>query len=128
MPSATTIPDRPASAKDVAQELLASHGPALTRVAFLNGGLYSHLHRPIAIQKALRTPVVGALVSPRTQTSWEAAGIAAAVGTSAGAAWEIAEWVGLKLGARGMNLSYDDTMADLIETTAGAVVMRMTRA
>ena len=66
--------------------------------------------------------VVGALVTPRTQTSWEAAGIAAATGTSAGTAWEIAEWVGLKLGARGMNLTYRDTMADLIETSAGALL------
>ena len=28
----------------------------------------------------------------------------------------------LKLGAKGMNLTYDDTMADLIETTGGAVL------
>ena len=47
----------------VGQELLAAHGDRLGRVAFLNGGLYAHLHRPIAIQKALRTPGVGRLVS-----------------------------------------------------------------
>lgn len=47
----------------VAQELLASHGRQLTRVAFMNGGLYSHLHRPLAIQRALRAPVVGAIVA-----------------------------------------------------------------
>jgi pimeloyl-ACP methyl ester carboxylesterase len=47
----------------VAQELLASHEQRLGRVAFLNGGLYSALHRPIAIQRALRTPVVGRIVS-----------------------------------------------------------------
>jgi pimeloyl-ACP methyl ester carboxylesterase len=47
----------------VAQELLASHGQRLARVAFLNGGLYSHLHRPIAIQRALRAPLVGAIVA-----------------------------------------------------------------
>ena len=88
-------------------------------------GIYQRAHVDDAIHfanGALFTSVVGALVSPRTKTSWEAAGIAAAVGTSAAAAWEIAEWVGLKLGAKGMNLSYDDTMADLIETTAGAVL------
>jgi len=88
-------------------------------------GIYQRAHVDDAIHfanGALLTSVVGALVSPRTKTSWEAAGIAAAVGTSAAAGWEIAEWVGLKLGAKGMNLSYDDTMADLIETTAGAVL------
>lgn len=47
----------------VAQELLASHGERLSRVAFMNGGLYAHLHRPIAVQRALRAPVVGALVA-----------------------------------------------------------------
>lgn len=47
----------------VAQELLASHAQTLSRVAFMNGGLYSRLHRPIAIQRALRAPVVGAIVA-----------------------------------------------------------------
>jgi hypothetical protein len=88
-------------------------------------GIYQRAHVDDAIHfanGALLAGVVGALVSPRTKTPWEAAGAAAAVGTSAAAAWEIAEWIGLKLGARGMNLSYDDTMADLIETSAGAVL------
>jgi pimeloyl-ACP methyl ester carboxylesterase len=47
----------------VAQELLASHGDRLTRVAFMNGGLYSHMHRPLPIQRALKAPVVGALIA-----------------------------------------------------------------
>jgi pimeloyl-ACP methyl ester carboxylesterase len=47
----------------VAQELLAAHGERLTRVAFMNGGLYPHLHRAIAIQRALKAPVVGAFVA-----------------------------------------------------------------
>jgi uncharacterized membrane protein YqgA involved in biofilm formation len=88
-------------------------------------GIYQRAHVDDAIHfanGALLTSVVGALVSPRTKTSWEAAGIATAVGTSAAAGWEIAEWIGLKLGAKGMDLTYDDTMADLIETTAGAVL------
>ncbi len=29
----------------------------------MNGGLYSHLHRPIAIQRALKAPVIGALIA-----------------------------------------------------------------
>jgi len=71
---------------------------------------------------ALLSSVVGALATPRVKTSWEAAGIAAMAGTAAAGIWELAEWVGLKLGARGMSLSYDDTMTDLAETAAGAVV------
>ena len=47
----------------VAQELLRSQHGRLTRVAFMNGGLYPDLHRPIGVQKALKTPVLGALVA-----------------------------------------------------------------
>jgi hypothetical protein len=66
--------------------------------------------------------VVGALATPRVKTSWEAAGVAAMGGIAAAGLWEIAEWVGMKLGARGMDLSYDDTMTDLAETAAGALL------
>jgi hypothetical protein len=66
--------------------------------------------------------VAGALATPRVRTSWEAAGIAALTGMAAAGVWEIGEWVGLKLGARGMDLSYDDTMTDLAETMAGALL------
>jgi hypothetical protein len=71
---------------------------------------------------AIVASVVGALATPRVRTSWEAAGVAAAAGTAAAGLWEIGEWVGLKLGAKGMDLTYDDTMTDLIETTAGALL------
>jgi len=71
---------------------------------------------------ALVAAVVGALATPRVRTSWEAAGVAALAGTAAAGLWEIGEWIGLKLGARGMDLTYDDTMTDLIETTAGAML------
>jgi pimeloyl-ACP methyl ester carboxylesterase len=47
----------------VAQELLASGDPEVERVAFLNGGMFAHLHRPIRVQKLLRMPVIGALVA-----------------------------------------------------------------
>ena len=52
----------------------------------------------------------------------QAAGVATAAGVAAAGVWEMAEWVGLKLGARGMDLSYDDTMEDMIETSAGALL------
>lgn len=71
---------------------------------------------------ALVSSVAGALVTPRVRTSWEAAGIATLAGTAAAGLWEIGEWIGLKFGAKGMDLSYDDTMTDLIETTAGAIL------
>lgn len=88
-------------------------------------GIYNNAHVDDAIHfanGALLTSVVGALATPRTRTSWEAAGSATAAGVAAAAVWEILEWTASKLGAKGMDLSYDDTMADLIETSAGAVL------
>jgi hypothetical protein len=88
-------------------------------------GIYRRAHVDDLIHfadGALVASVVGALATPRVRTSWEAAGVATLAGTAAAAVWEIAEWIGLKVGAKGMNLTYDDTMTDLIETTAGAVL------
>jgi hypothetical protein len=88
-------------------------------------GMYQNAHVDDAIHfanGALLSGVVGALVAPRTRTAWEAGTAAASVGVAAAAGWEIFEWVAMKLGARGMDLSYDDTMADLVETSAGAIL------
>ncbi|HEX3265980.1 MAG TPA: hypothetical protein VHR16_09965 [Candidatus Limnocylindrales bacterium] len=88
-------------------------------------GIYERAHVDDAIHfanGALLAGVVGALASPRARTAWEAAGFAAAIGTATAALWEIFEWVAMKLGAKGMDLTYDDTMEDLIETSAGAVL------
>ena len=71
---------------------------------------------------AIVSSVVGALATPRTRTSWEAAGVGALAGGALAGIWEVGEWIGLKLGAKGMDLSYDDTMVDLVETMAGALL------
>ena len=88
-------------------------------------GIYQNAHIDDAIHfanGALFAVVVGAVATPRARTAWEAAAFATAAGTATAAAWEIFEWIGLKLGAKGMDLSYDDTIADLIESSAGAVL------
>ena len=88
-------------------------------------GIYQRAHVDDLIHfadGATLASVVGALATPRTRTSWEAAGVAALAGMAAAGVWEIGEWIGLKLGARGMDLSYDDTMTDLAETMSGALV------
>jgi hypothetical protein len=88
-------------------------------------GMYQNAHVDDAIHfanGALLAGVVGAVAMPRTRTAWEAGAFAAAIGIAAAAAWEIFEWVAMKLGAKGMDLTYDDTMADLIEGSAGAVL------
>ena len=71
---------------------------------------------------ALVSSVVGALATPRVKTSWEAAAVGTIAGAAAAGLWEIGEWIGLKLGAEGMDLTYDDTMTDLIETMSGAAL------
>jgi hypothetical protein len=88
-------------------------------------GMYQNAHVDDAIHfanGALLAGVVGAVAMPRTRTAWEAGAFAAAVGTAAAAVWEMFEWTAMKLGAKGMDLTYDDTMADLIETSAGALL------
>jgi hypothetical protein len=88
-------------------------------------GIYQRAHVDDAIHfanGALLSGVVGAIASPRSRTAWEAGAFSASIGVAAAAVWEIFEWLAMKLGARGMDLSYDDTMADLIETSAGALL------
>ena len=88
-------------------------------------GLYQRAHMDDLIHfadGATLASVVGALATPRVKTSWEAAGVAALAGMAAAGVWELAEWIGLKLGARGMDLTYEDTMTDLAETMSGAVL------
>jgi hypothetical protein len=88
-------------------------------------GIYRRAHVDDLIHfadGALVASVVGALATPRVRTSWEAAGVGALAGGAAAGLWEVGEWIGLKLGAKGMDLSYDDTMTDLIETMAGAAL------
>src|SRR4051812_18135004 len=88
-------------------------------------GIYQRAHVDDAIHfanGALLSSVVGALATARTRSAWEAAAFAGATGTAAAAAWELFEWLAFKLGARGMDLSYDDTMEDLLETSGGAIL------
>ena len=49
----------------VAQELLARNPARITRMAWLNGGLYADLHRPLLIQRLLHGPL-GPLLSHAT--------------------------------------------------------------
>jgi hypothetical protein len=88
-------------------------------------GMYRRAHMDDLIHfvdGALVSSVVGALATPRVRTSWEAAGVGALAGGALAGLWEIGEWIGLKLGAKGMDLSYDDTMVDLVETMSGALL------
>ncbi len=88
-------------------------------------GIYRRAHVDDLIHfadGAVVSSLIGALATPRAKTAWEAASAGVAAGGLFAALWEIGEWIGLKLGAEGMDLSYDDTMVDLAETIAGAAL------
>ncbi len=104
---------------------LAIAVPMLVDAAGNAVGIYQGGHVDDAVHfanGAVFSAVVGAVAAPRLRTAWEAAGLATLAGIAAAAVWEIGEWMGMKLGAKGMNLTYDDTMEDIIETSAGALL------
>lgn len=71
---------------------------------------------------AIASGVVGALAASHVDERWQAALIGAGVAVAGATAWELMEYGAQKLGADGMDLTYDDTMADLAEGFVGAVL------
>jgi hypothetical protein len=71
---------------------------------------------------AIVSGVVGALAAPNVDERWQAAGIGAGVAVAGATIWELAEYGALQLGANGMDLTYEDTMADLAEGLLGAAL------
>ena len=88
-------------------------------------GLYEEAHIDDAVHvanSAIVSGVAGALIAPQVDERWQAALIGAGVSVTAEAAWELAEYGAMKLGADGMDLTYEDTMADLAEGFLGAAI------
>jgi hypothetical protein len=71
---------------------------------------------------AIASGVAGALFAPRVDERWQAALIGAGVSITGATAWELMEYGAMRLGADGMDLTYDDTMADLAEGFVGAAL------
>jgi hypothetical protein len=100
-------------------------------------GLYEEAHLDDVVHflnAAIISAVAGSLFGTRTDEPWQAAMAGTSAAIAGETAWEIAEYVAMKAGADGMNLTYEDTMADLAESALGAVVgglvtwLRMPRA
>jgi hypothetical protein len=86
-------------------------------------GLYERAHIDDVVHvanSAILAGVAGAVLAPHVDEPWQAALAAAGISIAAGSAWEIWEYAAYRLGADGMNLTYDDTMADLAEGFVGA--------
>jgi hypothetical protein len=88
-------------------------------------GLYEEAHLDDVVHflnAAIVSGVAGALFATRTEEPWHAALAGTGTAIAGETAWEIAEYLAMKAGADGMNLTYDDTMADLAESSLGAIV------
>ena len=100
-------------------------------------GLYNEAHLDDVvhfINAAIVAGVAGALFATRTDDPWQAAVAGTGTAIAGESIWEVAEYVAMKAGAEGMGLTYQDTIADLADSTLGAIVggivtwLRMPRA
>jgi hypothetical protein len=71
---------------------------------------------------AIISGVAGAVAAPRVDERWQAALVGASVAIVGESAWELMEYGAMRLGADGMGLTYDDTMADIAEGFVGAAL------
>lgn len=88
-------------------------------------GLYDDAHIDDVVHvanAAIVSGVAGALFAPRVDERWQAAFAGAGVSIAGASAWELLEYGALRLGADGMNLTYQDTMVDLLDGWVGAVI------
>jgi hypothetical protein len=99
--------------------------PLLLDAAGNGLGIYEDAHVDDAVHfanSAIAAGVAGALVAPQVDERWHAAVVATGLAITAETLWEIMEYTAMRMGANGMNLSYADTMEDLIQSTLGAIV------
>ena len=75
-----------------------------------------------AANAALLAAVSGSLIAPHVDTPWQAALAGGAIAIAGETAWETLEYIAWRLGQDGMDLTYEDTMDDIIGTWIGAVV------
>jgi hypothetical protein len=104
---------------------LAVTTPLLLDAAGNALGLYERAHIDDVVHlanAAIVSGVAGALLAPRVDEPWQAALAGAGVAITGEVAWELAEYGAQRLGADGMNLTYEDTMDDIAESWVGAAL------
>lgn len=90
-----------------------------------NLGIYDSAHVDDAVHfanTAILSTAFGAVVSPRVGSRWEAAALAVGFGATGETVWEVMEYGADKLGFQGMGLTYSDTLDDMAEGLAGALL------
>ena len=70
---------------------------------------------------AILAGVSGSLIAPHVDKPWQAALAGGAIAIAGETLWETMEYVAWRLGQDGMDLTYEDTMDDIIGTWVGAV-------
>ncbi len=86
-------------------------------------GLYEKAHIDDVVHlanSAILAGVAGAMLAPHVDERWQAAVAGAGIAVAAESAWEVAEFMAWRLGADGMDLTYEDTMFDMLEGFVGA--------
>lgn len=71
---------------------------------------------------AILAGVAGSLIAPHIDERWQAALAGGAVAIAGETLWETLEYVAWRLGQGGMDLTYEDTMDDIIGTWIGALI------
>lgn len=104
---------------------LAVTVPLLADAASNAFGVYERARVDDAVHTAnaaLLAAVSGALIAPHVDEAWQAALAGGAVAIAGETAWETLEYLAWRLGQDGMDLTYEDTMDDIIESWLGAIV------
>lgn len=99
--------------------------PLLLDAAGNGLGIYEDAHVDDVVHvanAAIVSGIAGALFAPRVDERWHAAAAGVGFAIVAETMWEIVEYSAWKvLRADGMNLTYEDTMDDIIDSTLGAI-------
>ena len=103
---------------------LAVTGPLLADAAGNAFGVYERVRIDDAVHAAnagILAGVSGSLIAPHVDARWQAALAGGAIAIAGETLWETMEYVAWRLGQDGMDLTYEDTMDDIIGTWIGAL-------
>jgi hypothetical protein len=98
--------------------------PLLADAAGNAFGIYERAHVDDAVHlanAAILAGVSGSMIAPHVDEPWQAALAGGALAIAGETLWESMEYVAWRLGQEGMDLTYEDTMDDIIVTWIGAV-------
>jgi hypothetical protein len=88
-------------------------------------GVYERVHVDDAVHAAnaaILAGVSGSLIAPHVDEAWQAALAGGAIAIAGETLWETMEYLAWRMGQDGMDLTYEDTMDDIIGTWVGAAV------